>query len=84
MSLPTETRQWVTLQDGTKNLKQQIVPLPTIGDGEVLVKINAVSLNYRDTEGMCMNMFLFECSRCFRLLSKLQITILLFNTRDVN
>ena len=52
MSLPSEIEQWVTGQDGIKNLTRETAPLPKPGDGEVLVKINAVSLNYRDTEGM--------------------------------
>lgn len=51
MSLPEEIQQWVTGQDGIKNLTREAVKLSKPGDGEVLVKINAISLNYRDTEG---------------------------------
>ncbi|KAF2434189.1 NAD(P)-binding protein [Tothia fuscella] len=43
-------KQCVTRQDGIKNLKQETGPVPKPGDEEVLVKILAVSLNYRDTE----------------------------------
>jgi len=45
MGQPTETKQWVTKQDGIEYLEQEIVPLPKLADGEVLVKILAVSLN---------------------------------------
>ena len=51
MSLPSEMQQWVTGQDGIKNLTLETASLPQPDEGEVLVKINAVSLNYRDTEG---------------------------------
>jgi NADPH:quinone reductase-like Zn-dependent oxidoreductase len=44
-------KQWVTVQDGIKNLKQEEVAVPSPRDGEVLVEILTVSLNYRDTEG---------------------------------
>jgi len=43
-------KQWVTAQDGLDNLTLTTGPKPTPNDGEVLVKINTVSLNYRDTE----------------------------------
>lgn len=52
MPQPTETKQWVTKQDGIENLVQERVTLPKLAHGEVLVKILAISLNYRDTEGM--------------------------------
>ncbi|KAK3638277.1 hypothetical protein LTR56_005533 [Elasticomyces elasticus] len=45
-----QMKQWVTSQDGLDNLTLTTAPKPTAGDGEVLVKINTVSLNYRDTE----------------------------------
>jgi NADPH:quinone reductase-like Zn-dependent oxidoreductase len=35
-----------------QNLHQETESIPSPGDGEVLVKIHAVSLNYRDTERM--------------------------------
>ncbi|KAF2767752.1 NAD(P)-binding protein [Teratosphaeria nubilosa] len=43
-------KQWTTAQDGLDNLKFTTAPKPAPKDGEVLVKINVVSLNYRDTE----------------------------------
>jgi NADPH:quinone reductase-like Zn-dependent oxidoreductase len=52
MTLPTRMRQWVTKQDGIKNLDQETVAMPEPGESEVLVKISTVSLNYRDTEGI--------------------------------
>lgn len=59
MAQPTQTKQWVTKQDGIKNLEQETVSLPKLGDGEVLVKVLAISLNYRDTEGRYMIQILF-------------------------
>jgi NADPH:quinone reductase-like Zn-dependent oxidoreductase len=50
MSPPTEIKQWLTSQNGFSNLTLTTVPLPVPGPNEALVKINAVSLNYRDTE----------------------------------
>ncbi|CZT05493.1 related to NADPH quinone oxidoreductase homolog PIG3 [Rhynchosporium graminicola] len=50
MSLPTEIKQWVSLQDGLENLSSTTSPMPVPGPYEVLVKISAVALNYRDTE----------------------------------
>ncbi|KAH8682938.1 hypothetical protein BGZ60DRAFT_479822 [Tricladium varicosporioides] len=50
MALPTEIKQWITSQDGLENLKETTASLPAPGPNEVLVKINAISLNYRDTE----------------------------------
>lgn len=49
-SLPTKTRQWTTKQDGLENIKLSEAELPELGEGDVLVKVAAVSLNYRDTE----------------------------------
>lgn len=46
----TTIKQWETAQDGLDNLKQTTAPLPSPGPGEVLVKISAISINYRDTE----------------------------------
>jgi hypothetical protein len=52
--MATGLEQWVTGQDGLDNLRHIFrasgsVPQP--GKDEVLVRIKAVSLNYRDTEG---------------------------------
>ncbi|KAI0127044.1 hypothetical protein BJ170DRAFT_702560 [Xylariales sp. AK1849] len=46
-------KQWVTNQDGLENIKMVIAPMPDeaeLKEGEVLVKMHRVSLNYRDTE----------------------------------
>ncbi len=50
MSFPTEIKQWETAQDGIDNLQLTTAPMPKPGDGEVLIKIHSLSLNYRDTE----------------------------------
>lgn len=47
-----EIRQWTTKQDGLENLQLGTASMPEPKEGEVLVKINCVSLNYRDTEGL--------------------------------
>lgn len=45
-------KQWVTNQDGLDKVKLVEAPMPEDPkEGEVLVKINSVSLNFRDTEG---------------------------------
>ena len=44
--------QWETAQDGLDNLHLAEAPMPEPGTNEVLVRINTVSLNYRDTEGI--------------------------------
>lgn len=44
-------KQWITPLEGLDSLRQIEVPLGAPGAGQVLVKINAVSLNYRDVEG---------------------------------
>jgi NADPH:quinone reductase-like Zn-dependent oxidoreductase len=49
--MATQIKQWVTAQDGLDNVRMTTAPMPVPKDGEVLVKINTVSLNYRDTEG---------------------------------
>ena len=48
--LPTTTAQWVLeRQGGFEDLKfHPSVPIPKLGDHDCLVKIEAVSLNYRD------------------------------------
>ncbi|KAF7191267.1 Zinc-type alcohol dehydrogenase-like protein [Pseudocercospora fuligena] len=45
-----EIKKWVTKQDGLDNLRYTTGPMPEPKEGEVLVQINAVSINYRDTE----------------------------------
>ena len=49
-------KQWVTSQDGLDNLNFTSADMPVPEDGEVLVKIDAVSLNYRDTEGIWLKL----------------------------
>ena len=51
-------KQWTTAQDGLDKLQLGDAKLPSPKDGEVLVKIHAVSLNYRDTEGLCSHALL--------------------------
>ena len=48
--LPASTRQWtLTPKDGLEGLKlREKVPVPTLFPNECLVKVAAVSLNYRD------------------------------------
>lgn len=48
---PSEVQQWQTRQNGIDKLTRGAAPMPSPGDGEVLVEVKAVSLNYRDTEG---------------------------------
>ncbi|KAL9623315.1 MAG: hypothetical protein Q9160_002422 [Pyrenula sp. 1 TL-2023] len=47
-------KQWLTSQTGIQHLKlEEEVPAPTaeeLGDGEVLVRVGSVGLNYRDLE----------------------------------
>ncbi|KAK0639465.1 hypothetical protein B0T16DRAFT_432279 [Cercophora newfieldiana] len=45
-----QVARYQTLQDGIDNVTLSSAPMPTPGPNEVLVKISAVSLNYRDTE----------------------------------
>lgn len=49
-------KQWQTRQDSLDKLVFTDAEKPTPKDGEVLVKINTVSLNYRDTE-VCMGLY---------------------------
>ncbi|HKN03724.1 MAG TPA: NAD(P)-dependent alcohol dehydrogenase [Buttiauxella sp.] len=41
-------QSWTMNTVGRENLTRSTVPIPTPGPGEVLVRVNAVSLNYRD------------------------------------
>ncbi|TQV94327.1 hypothetical protein V2A60_002637 [Cordyceps javanica] len=51
-----KNKQWTTAMDGVDKLKLAEADLPTPGDGEVLVRIHTVSLNYRDVE-VCEGVF---------------------------
>lgn len=44
-------QQYVSHFDGPEGLTKETGPMPSPGAREVLVQINAVSLNYRDAEG---------------------------------
>ncbi|KAL2751996.1 hypothetical protein ACRALDRAFT_1052934 [Sodiomyces alcalophilus JCM 7366] len=46
----SEVHKWQTQQDGFASLTQSKGPMPKPGKDEVLVKISAVALNFRDTE----------------------------------
>ncbi|KAH0282944.1 putative alcohol dehydrogenase [Aureobasidium namibiae CBS 147.97] len=50
MAHPTQNKQWLTNQDGLDKLHRGEASVPQPGEKEVLVRIQAVSLNYRDTE----------------------------------
>lgn len=52
----TQIKQWRTAFDGLDKLRQTTAEMPQPSDGEVLVKILTVSLNYRDTE-VCMGLY---------------------------
>jgi NADPH:quinone reductase-like Zn-dependent oxidoreductase len=45
-------QQWVTPLEGLDSLRQTEAPMVSPGSGEVLVEVRAVSLNYRDVEGL--------------------------------
>lgn len=45
-------QQWVTPLEGLDSLRQTETPMVSPGSGEVLVEVRAVSLNYRDVEGL--------------------------------
>ncbi|KAI0169566.1 oxidoreductase [Hypoxylon sp. FL1284] len=50
-------KQWVSAQDGLENIRLVDAPDPErLRDGEVLVRIRRVSLNFRDTE-VCMGLY---------------------------
>ncbi|KAI1392705.1 zinc-binding dehydrogenase [Hypoxylon trugodes] len=48
-SIPKTTKTWNVIgQEGIESLKLSEQPIPELGDGEVLVKIQGASLNFRD------------------------------------
>jgi NADPH:quinone reductase-like Zn-dependent oxidoreductase len=51
--IPSTMKQWITDYSGLDTLTQEEAVVPKPGPGEVLVKISAVSLNFRDVE-VCM------------------------------
>ena len=77
MTLPTTNRQWTSAQDGIDNLKEVEGAMPLPGENEVLVQINCIALNYRDTEvvmGLYNRKHTFESSSYNLTLALLQIT----------
>ncbi len=46
--LPARSRRWLTAGDGIDNLRSHEVATPQAGPGQLLVRVEAVSLNYRD------------------------------------
>jgi NADPH:quinone reductase-like Zn-dependent oxidoreductase len=42
------TRRWLTSGDGIDRLRMDLVPRPDPGPGQLLVRVGALSLNYRD------------------------------------
>lgn len=49
--MASSMQQYVSHFDGPDGLKKEAKPMQSPGTKEVLVQINAVSLNYRDVEG---------------------------------
>ena len=47
-SAKSTMKQWIATQPGARHLTLQTMPVPTPGEHEVLVRVEAVSLNYRD------------------------------------
>jgi NADPH:quinone reductase-like Zn-dependent oxidoreductase len=55
MAVRQPVKKWITLQNGLDNLTLQDASVPDLpGADEVLVEIRAVSLNYRDPEGILL------------------------------
>lgn len=54
-------KQWISAQDGIPQLKlEEATTAPTaadLGDGDVLVQMGSVALNYRDVEGMYLYVY---------------------------
>lgn len=50
MSVPSKQQQWVITSGdkGFDGLQRQEAPVPELGDHDVLVRLHAASLNYRD------------------------------------
>ena len=51
MHMASSNKQWTTAQNGLDSLKFSEAEVPKPKEGEVLVQVRAVSLNFRDTEG---------------------------------
>lgn len=50
MTLPKQTKAWVSksISDGLDALEQKTIDIPELGPNDVLVKVHAATLNYRD------------------------------------
>jgi NADPH:quinone reductase-like Zn-dependent oxidoreductase len=46
--IPSTAKQWVVTHPGIEHLDLQVKPIPVPAEHEVLVRVDAVSLNYRD------------------------------------
>jgi NADPH:quinone reductase-like Zn-dependent oxidoreductase len=46
--VPATSRRWLTAGDGIDGLEVRDVETPRVGPGQVLIRVEAVSLNYRD------------------------------------
>jgi NADPH:quinone reductase-like Zn-dependent oxidoreductase len=55
-AMQTLMRRWELSAFGRENLELTEVPVPTFRDDEVLVKVNAVALNYRDQDVIAGNL----------------------------
>lgn len=53
-------QRWELSGFGRENLHLKEVPVPSFGDDEVLIKVNAVALNYRDQDVIAGNMGAFQ------------------------
>lgn len=62
-----QNKQWTTAMDGVDKLKLAEADIPVPNDGEVLVKIQAVSVNYRDVEGAFVFLSLILIASCINL-----------------
>jgi hypothetical protein len=49
--MTTSGMRWISGMDGIEKIQLVDTEMPKPGANQVLVKINTVSLNYRDTEG---------------------------------
>lgn len=63
-----KNKQWTTAMDGVDKVKLEEADIPTPNDGEVLVRIHSVSLNFRDVQGI----FFSSSLRSTRLVGKHQ------------
>lgn len=85
MPAPEKNRQWTTGQDGLDKLAFGEGEVPKPKEGEVLVKVLAVGLNYRDTEGMLFyDMEKGGDTDCWKLSTVITTTMPLFKTQTLS